>query len=251
MPSYAYNDGDGLSVIDKTLPNGATEPVSNLDDALKQVKAWMKDATAGGAKLVADNTSYGTRITDGETAITALQAADVTQDAATTNLTTRVTSLETQVGAIVGSSPVTAIVTMGSTQAVTSAAGATTVNFDTKSIDTYSAFSTSTKTFTAPTAGLYHVIVSLGLTTSASSTPTVLKHNLEIFIAGVSAAKVVLETGTDTEDRTIEISRYFQLSASQTILIKYNPTTGSGTMTTTLQYADATKTILQIARISS
>lgn len=47
MPSYSYNDGDGLAVLDVATPDGDTEPVSNLDDAVKQIKAFLKDPDAG------------------------------------------------------------------------------------------------------------------------------------------------------------------------------------------------------------
>ena len=251
MPSYSYNDGDGLSVIDKTVPNGAVEPVSNLDDAIKQVKAYLKDATAGVSKIQSDVTSHGTRLTTAESDITALEAADVVHDASIENLLARITSLETIAQSILGTTPATAIVTMGSTQSVTSAAGATAINFDTISLDTYSAYNTTTKSFVAPTAGLYQVIVSLGLTTTASSTPTVIKHTLEVLVAGVSAAKVMLEVDTSTADRTIQLARAFQLSATQALTFKYTVATASGTMTTTFDYADATKTLLQVMRLSA
>lgn len=50
--SYGYTNGDGLAVLDVTKPDGATEPVSNLDDAIKQVKAYLKDPTAGPKALI-------------------------------------------------------------------------------------------------------------------------------------------------------------------------------------------------------
>lgn len=45
--SYDYTDGDGLAVLDSATPNGAVEPVSNLDDAIRQIKAYLKDSTSG------------------------------------------------------------------------------------------------------------------------------------------------------------------------------------------------------------
>lgn len=53
MP-YAYTDGDGLSALDKAKPDGATEPVSNIDDAIRQIKAYMRDTVGGLAKMRAD-----------------------------------------------------------------------------------------------------------------------------------------------------------------------------------------------------
>lgn len=45
--SYSYTNGDGPTVLLVTEPNGATEPVSNLDDAVKQIKKWINDPTSG------------------------------------------------------------------------------------------------------------------------------------------------------------------------------------------------------------
>lgn len=249
MPSYAYNDGDGLSVIDKTLPNGATEPVSSLDDALKQVKAWMKDATAGGAYIKAE-------IETAKTDITTLEAADVAMDTRMDTAETDIAALETDVGVLQntvdglvaagGSAPVTAIIITGSTQAVAAGAGATTVQFNTASLDTRGGFNVGTYTYTAPIAGLYNLVVALGLTTTAASTPTAIVHTLEVFVNGTSAAKTVLAVDSD-DDRTIELARMFQLSATNTVLVKYTCAVGSGSMTSTIQ-ADPTKTILQLSR---
>ncbi len=50
--AYPYTNGDGLAVIDPLLPDGAAEPVANLDDALRQVKAYLKDPTAGPEALI-------------------------------------------------------------------------------------------------------------------------------------------------------------------------------------------------------
>lgn len=250
MPSYAYNDGDGLSVIDKTVPNGAVETVAILDDALKQVKAYLKDATAGVAKIQADVTAGLADITAIEADITALEAADVVHDASIANLLARVVSLETQIASILGSAPVTLIATMSTPQAIAAGAGATIVQFNTESIDTLAAFNPSTYTFTAPTAGLYDVMVALELGISASSAPTVITHIVEVFVAGVSAAKRILTVGTDTTTRTIELFSKFQLSATQAVLVKYTATVGSGTLTTTIGITP-TMSILQISRASA
>lgn len=49
--SYLYTDGDGLAALNKNTPNGATEPGSNLDDAIRQIKAYLLDPVAGVAAL--------------------------------------------------------------------------------------------------------------------------------------------------------------------------------------------------------
>ena len=45
--SYNYTNGDGVSVLLPTEPNGATEPLSNLDNAIRQIKAFLNDPTKG------------------------------------------------------------------------------------------------------------------------------------------------------------------------------------------------------------
>lgn len=52
MPSYNYSNGDGLSVLSASTPDGATEPGSNLDDAIRQIKAYLLDPVAGVQALV-------------------------------------------------------------------------------------------------------------------------------------------------------------------------------------------------------
>lgn len=50
--SYTYTAGQGVTALVPTEPNGATEPVSNLDDAIRQVKAFLTDSSAGWPYLV-------------------------------------------------------------------------------------------------------------------------------------------------------------------------------------------------------
>lgn len=45
--SYTYTNGDGVAVLLVTEPNGATEPISVLDDAIRQIKAYLNDPIAG------------------------------------------------------------------------------------------------------------------------------------------------------------------------------------------------------------
>ena len=45
--SYSYTAGQGVAALVPTEPNGATEPVSNLDDAIRQIKAFLTDNSAG------------------------------------------------------------------------------------------------------------------------------------------------------------------------------------------------------------
>lgn len=50
--SYSYTPGQGVSALVPTEPNGAVEPVSNLDDAIRQIKAFLTDNSAGWPYLV-------------------------------------------------------------------------------------------------------------------------------------------------------------------------------------------------------
>ena len=45
--SYSYTTGQGVSALVASEPNGATEPVSNLDDAIRQIKSFLLDTNAG------------------------------------------------------------------------------------------------------------------------------------------------------------------------------------------------------------
>lgn len=45
--SYNYTNGDGVSVLLPTEPDGATEPISNLDNAIRQIKSFLNDPTKG------------------------------------------------------------------------------------------------------------------------------------------------------------------------------------------------------------
>lgn len=51
--SYNYTDGDGLAAIVKTEP-ADSDQVATGAPALRQIKAYMKDAAGGLAKLIAD-----------------------------------------------------------------------------------------------------------------------------------------------------------------------------------------------------
>lgn len=52
MATYNYTNGDGVSALDASTPDGATEPVSVLDDAVRQIKAYLLDPTKGPQALI-------------------------------------------------------------------------------------------------------------------------------------------------------------------------------------------------------
>jgi len=47
MSDYSYTNGDGLARLDVNTPDGDNEPISILDDAIRQIKAYLKDPNAG------------------------------------------------------------------------------------------------------------------------------------------------------------------------------------------------------------
>ncbi len=61
--SYSYTNGDGLAALTPTEPDGDAEPLSNLDDAIKQVKAFLLDPVAGYAALAASVGGIGASLT--------------------------------------------------------------------------------------------------------------------------------------------------------------------------------------------
>lgn len=53
MPSsFPYANGDGHAGLDSSTPVGASDPVNVLDDAIQQIKKYIKDSTAGVAKIL-------------------------------------------------------------------------------------------------------------------------------------------------------------------------------------------------------
>lgn len=234
MPSYAYNDGDGLAVIDKALPNGAVEPTSNLDDALKQVKAYLKDATAGVAKIQADVTSTVALVATHTTTLTTLTTGLATATSnistiqtAATALTTRVTALESQAA---GATPTDFVANMLAVQTIAAGAGATLLLFNSASLNNSNGFSTSTGKFTAPTAGFYQFSAALKTTTSASSSPTAIVHTLAFYKNAVVFAQVDIGKGTDITGVSLPLVRNMQLVAGDIIDVRYQLVVGSGTM---------------------
>ena len=60
--SYSYTPGQGVSALVPTEPNGATEPVSNLDDAIRQIKLFLTDTTAGWPSILTQSAALGTQL---------------------------------------------------------------------------------------------------------------------------------------------------------------------------------------------
>src|SRR5690606_9564775 len=122
--SYNYTDGDGLDVLDVSEPNGAAEPLSNLDDAIRQIKAYLKDSTGGLAKLI----SRVEKLEEGDTSAAANNASFVAY--------------------------------LSSSQSVNQASGAVLIPFDQEVTDPDSCFNTINSRFVAPVNGTYMFILS-------------------------------------------------------------------------------------------
>lgn len=203
--AYSYTNGNGVAVLLVTEPDGATEPVSILDNAVRQIKSYLNDPTAGpDAKVVA--------------------------------LTTAVAN------------PTKVIATHAGGQIIAATDGQQPVEFDNEDVDANDDFDMTTYKFTAPSDGLYLVIAGLTVQKDTSSTPTAIVHQMDIFIDGLSAARTKKQMGTDESDADMQLSRLFNLSAGQTIWVKYTLSLGSGTMSVEV-LADPRETILQVTKL--
>jgi hypothetical protein len=199
--AYSYSNGDGVAVLLVTEPDGATEPVSVLDQAVRQIKSYLNDPTEGP---------------------------------------------DAKVSAIVN--PTKVVATHSGGQAIAAGAGITPIEFDTEDLDANGDFNNATYKFTAPVDGLYLVIAALTVQTAASSTPTAILHQLDMFIDGTSSARTRLSRGTDETDADMQLTRMLNLSAGQTVWMKYTLTVGSGTMSVDV-VADPRETIFQVTKI--
>lgn len=47
MSDYSYSNGQGVDQLSSSTPVGGAEPMSALDDAIRQIKMFLKDPTAG------------------------------------------------------------------------------------------------------------------------------------------------------------------------------------------------------------
>jgi hypothetical protein len=198
--AYTYSNGDGAAVLLTTEPNGATEPLSNLDNAIRQIKAYINDPIAG---------------------------PDPT--------------LNKKIGAT------KVIVTQTSAQTIAAGAGITPIEFDNIDLDPSGEFDDTTFKFTATDDGLYLVTVGLTLDVTASAAPTDILYQMDIFIDGASGARTKKFMDGSVLDTDLQLTRLFDLSAGQTVWIKFTLTVGSGTMTVTV-LNDPRETILQIVK---
>lgn len=194
MPSYAYSDGDGLTVLDKTVPDGAVEPVSNLDDAIRQIKAYLRDATAGQAKVVAD-------------------LATLTASVDTLGINYYFAAYRT------------------TAQSIAAGAGATLVLCNQADVNPTSAFNTTTGRYTIPKAGWWTISCFARVAVTASSTPVGIVHQLGLFADASCVANHRIRRGTDESDADLRFSSQHYFSLNQVIDMRYTLSLDSGTMT--------------------
>lgn len=193
MPDYTYSNGDGLSKLDKTVPLG-TEPVSNLDDAIRQIKAYLKDDTAGVAKLVAD--------------LVTIQASVSTLGVNYYFAAYRTTA-----------------------QSIAAGAGAQLIVCNQADVNPQTAFNTTTGRFTVPKAGWWIFSAFIRVAKTASSTPTDIKHNLDLYINGASAASLHTPMGTDESDVSLRFASQHYCAQGDVVDMRYFLTVASGSMT--------------------
>ena len=205
--SYAYTNGDGVAALDPATPNGAAEPVSNLDDAVKQIKAWIRDTTSnvGGTGMIS--------------AITALQAAVTGIPASVTGQGAFSVSLGTQQDIVFGGS--------GSMDG--------TVSLDTEAFDPDSAFNSTLYEFSAPYAGYYFISASVSTTKSGGS-PTEIDHESVVYLNG-AATNIILNHVDGTEminGAVCTASGLLSLAAGDKVTLHY-AFTANGAVTVEIQ----------------
>lgn len=209
--SYSYTNGDGTDVIDPATPAGS-EPVSVVDQAIRQIKAWIKDPVAGYLKLAAD-----------------------------------VQALSTAIGGIDSGSSFGAFI--GTNQTRAAGAGPVVIQFNTESFDPDSVFAVGTYEFSAPRAGVYLFNVRVRLDTTASSSPTDVVHILTLQVNTNPVAISELYVGASTNGRTMELVSHQNLAVGAKVRVTYEATINTGSATFQLT-ADSAKSVFQGSRTS-
>jgi len=194
--SYSYTNGDGLSVLDKTKPNGATEQVAILDDSIRQIKAYLRDDVAGVAKIVAD-----------------------------------ITDLQASINNI--SSGYYFAAYNSAAQTIAAGAGATLLTMNQAPVNPQSGFSIVTGKFTVPKAGWWTMHASAKFALAASSSPTGIVHKLGLFINNAEQTEMSVARGTDTSDLWIRFSEPHYLALNDVVDLRYTLTVASGSLSVT------------------
>lgn len=210
--AYDYNPGDGPSVLDPTKPDGSIEPLSNLDDAIRQIIGYLTDATGEGlAKKLAD-----------------------------------LVTLEGQVGNLSNRAVFLAYTSLN--QALNTGSPAAIVQFDQKGDDPDDVFDIATYKFTAPEDGVYYFSAALRIDSTGASTPTDIGTFIKLVVNATDEAIAERGMGDSLPGTTIDVNRMFFLNQGDEVQVRYEITCGSGSQNSQVT-ADSRKTIFQGFRI--
>ena len=214
MSDYSYTNGDGLSKLDVATPVGTTEPISVLDDAIRQIKAFLKDGTSGYASLV-------TQLATLSTNMTALQAA--VGSYGSRNFFSSYSNAH---------------------QFISVPSTSTKINFGLELADPDACYNNSTSRFTAPATGWYRFVLSTRVDWLSPSTPVGITFAIMLHKNGVEVAAQEFEIGTRCEGITVALPRTISLNAGDYVeaYASYGLASGSITMQIT---ADNNKTCFQ------
>lgn len=214
MSDYSYTNGDGLTKLDVSTPVGAAEPISVLDDAIRQIKAFLKDTSAGYAYQVAQIAALGS-------SITALQAA--VGSAGSRNFFSSYSNAH---------------------QTISTPSTAMKINFGLELADPDGCYNNTTSRFIAPATGWYRFILSTRVDWLSPSTPVGLTYAIMLHKNGVEVAAQEFELGTNYVGTTNALPRTISLNVGDYVeaYASYGLASGSITMQIT---ADNNKTCFQ------
>ena len=196
--SYSYSPGDGLAVLILTEPDGDAEPLSNLDDAIKQIKAYLADTDPAGLA--------------GQ--IAAINSA-----------------LTTLGGSVAGLASRAAFVAYMTGNVAWTAGGATVqMTFDQEESDPDGVFTPGSYKFVAPSAGIYLFTLNLRVDVLASSTPVGTSYVCKLYKNGAPFAEQSRGVGTITDGTTVSITRQMTLAANDEVTAWFSAGIASGSI---------------------
>lgn len=196
--SYSYSPGDGIAALDPTEPDGDAEPLSNLDDAVKQIKAYLADTTSPGLAG----------------ALVALQDAVASLGSSVAGLSSRA-----------------AFVAYATGDVAWTAGGATVqIQFDQEESDPDGVFTPGTYKFKAPSAGIYMFVLTLRVDVIASSTPVGISYVAKLYKNGAPFAEASRGVGTITDGTTVSITRQMTLALNDEVTAHFSAGVASGSI---------------------
>lgn len=246
--SYNYTDGDGLSALDKTEPAGS-EAASNLDDAVRQIKAYLKDATGGLAAEIAKITTLQSEVAALESSMADLVAGYTNAAGVNAALDAVIAdAADLDVAVPVTNNRGAFLAYKTASQTVAHDAGEVAVPFPAESFDPDNAYDIANSKYVAPVTGVYQFNLQIRISCSSISSPTNIQHQLKLKRGGTIVAVTEHDVGADTDGRTYSLTTQLQLTAGNEISVFYQPAVSSGTVNFNLVH-DNNKTIFQGFRI--